>query len=215
MATWNGFLLITLPTMPPAPHSIEWQFTDVVSANDNPFSLQQQIYQWGQALIEISFSYPPIPTNPTLAATRGSPPAWQAFFASLQGTAGVFLAPVDPLHTAPQNAAATSPTVTGVNASGVTTINVSGGSSTHQTVGDWIAVPGSGAFSTGSRIYLVTEVGSGTLGIYPPLREATVGGETVVINGANGVWRLKSPIRKFHVDVQRTFSFTFEAREAY
>jgi hypothetical protein len=101
-----------------------------------------------------------------------------------------------------------------VNASGVTTINVSGGTSTNQTVGDWIGVPGNGAFSAGSRIYLVTAVGSGTLGIYPPLREATVGGEVIVINGAQGVWRLKSPTRKFSVDTQRTFGFSLEAREA-
>ena len=215
MAAWNGFPLITLPAMPPAPRSVEWQFTDVMGVNENPFSLQQQFYRWGQAIIEISFMYPPVPTNPALSATRGSPPAWQAFLAALQGNYGVFLSPADPLHESPQNASATSPTVSGVNASGVTTINVSGGTSTNQTVGDWIGVPGNGAsFSTGSRIYLVTAVGSGTLGIYPPLREATVGGEVIVINGAQGVWRLKSPTRKFSVDTQRTFGFSLEAREA-
>ena len=130
----------------------------------------------------------------------------------LDGINGVFLSVADPLASAPQNSAATAPTVSGVNASGSYVLNVSGGS--HNTVGDWISVPGSGAFSTGSRLYQITAITGSAWSIWPPIREATVGGETITINNAKGVWRLKSNSRKYSVDVQRVYQVSFECREA-
>lgn len=210
MAVWNGFPLIVLPSAvtpngePGAPRSVEWQFSDVISSSLNPFSLSQQFYNWGQGLIEMSVSYPPL--------ARSVQPPWEAFLASAQGTLAVFLMVVDPLHVAPQNSGATAPTVSGTNPSGAIVLNISGGS--NQTVGDWIGLAGSGAYSTGSRIYMITSVAGGQLGIYPPIREAPTGGQAVIINNAQGIFRMSSPVRKFSIDMQRTVSLVFECREA-
>lgn len=209
MATWNGLTLVTVPPLTTvygdsSPRSVEWEDYDVVSANTNPFSLAQQIYSWGQARMSFSFSYSPM----QLAQFR----AWQVFLRLLQGINGVFLSVADPLNVNPQNGSATAPTVNGVNASGAYTLNVSGGSG--QSIGDWISIPGSGAFSTGSRLYQITSVGGGVLGVWPPIREATVGSEAITIRNAQGVWRMKNTTRKYSVDVARHYGLSFEAEEA-
>ena len=210
MATWNGFPLITVPTTVTvygeagAPRSIEWNDTDIAGATTNPFTAQQQIYNWGQGYMEFSFSYPAMPVSVFRQ--------WQVFLRLLEGINGVFLSAADPLASAPQNSLATAPTVSGVNAAGSYSLNISGGS--HNTVGDWFSIPGNGAFSTGSRLYQITAISGSVWSIWPPIREATAGGETLTINGAKGVWRLKNTGRRYSCDVQRVYQLAYEAREA-
>lgn len=189
---------------PGAPHSIEWQDSDVVGETTNPFNVAQTIYPWGQSLMEVSFSMPSMPP----AQFR----AWQVFLRLLEGINGVFLSVADNLNQNPQNPSATAPTVNGVNASGSYSLNVTGGS--NMTAGDWFAIPGNGAFATGSRLYQITGISGGTWTIWPPIREATLGSETLVIRGAQGVWRLKSNVRKYAVSTDRVYGVTFEFREA-
>ena len=43
MATFNGWTIITLPSDPPAPASIDFTLQDLVATVDNPFTGQQQI----------------------------------------------------------------------------------------------------------------------------------------------------------------------------
>src|SRR5579885_1487838 len=179
MSTFNGWPIISLPASP-APKSIEWSLTDNEGANRSPFSYQQQIYDWGQAILRASVSYPPMPE--TQAA------AWEAFLAGAMGIQAVFLFG-DSVRIAPQNGAATGGTTTGSNPSGSRTI---GASSSNLTPGDWIAI--------GLRLYRVVSVSGGNIGIWPPVREAPANGTSIVIANTQGLFRLQKNTRKYNVN---------------
>ena len=60
MATFNGWTIVTLPTDPPAPASIDFTLQDLVASVDNPFTGQQQFQDWQASFIEWSVSMPPL-----------------------------------------------------------------------------------------------------------------------------------------------------------
>lgn len=195
MSTFNGWTIVTLPTYPPAPKSIEWDFVDTVGVARSPFSLQQQLYNWQASLIRASLSYPQMSnTNAT---------AWRVFFASLQGVSCIFQFG-DPMNTAPQNMAATAGAVSGSGQTGYTLDTTS----TDLTPGDWIQV--------GLRLYMVQAVSGGVLGIWPQLRESPATGTDLIITNTQGLFRLTNNDRRFAVSTEqgRTYSFTFEIEEA-
>ena len=109
MPSFGGWNIISMPTDPAAPKSIEWQLSDVIGSNRSPFTLQQQVYDWGQAILRASLSYQPM--LPPQSA------AWEAFLMNCQGINNVFLFG-DPLRLAPINAGATGGTVTGSGQTG-------------------------------------------------------------------------------------------------
>ena len=82
MATFNGWTIVTLPTDPPAPSSIDFTLQDLVATVDNPFTGQQQFQDWQASFIEWSVSMPPL--------TRAQAPAWIAFLMSTRGSLNVF-----------------------------------------------------------------------------------------------------------------------------
>jgi hypothetical protein len=85
MSTYNGWTVQTMPSDPPAPASLEFQWNAITGATTNPFTGQQQIYDWQAHYAEASVSYA------SMTHTDGS--AWAAFFKSLDGTACVFTFP--------------------------------------------------------------------------------------------------------------------------
>jgi hypothetical protein len=195
MPSFNGWSVIALPTFPPAPKSIEWELDNVVGSARSPFSLQQQIYQWNTSILRASVSWP--------FMTNANFTAWRAFLASLQGISNVFQLG-DPQNQAPQNHIATGGTVTGSGQVGYT-LNTS---SSNLTPGDWIQI--------GYRLYLVTSVAGGSLGIWPNIRESPTGGTGIVITNTQGLFRLTKNSVKYMTSVEqgRTFSLTFEIEEA-
>jgi len=193
MSTFNGWTILTLPTFPPCPRSIEWQFSDTVGAARSPFSQQQQIYNWQASLLRASVSYQPM--------NNAQARAWLAFLASLQGISNIFQIG-DPLGVAPQNSAAAAGTVTGSGQSGYTLVT----SSSNLTPGDWIQV--------GLRLYLVTSVAGGTLGIWPQVRETPPDGTALIISNTQGLFRLTKNDRKISVNDAKVYGITFEIEEA-
>ena len=82
MPTYLGWNIITIPSTPPAPASIEFTANDAVSINISPFTGQQQVYNWGALPMEISVSMPAMP----YAVAQ----SWVSFLRNLQGQANVF-----------------------------------------------------------------------------------------------------------------------------
>lgn len=193
MSTFNGWTVVDLPGFPAAPKSIEWMLGDTVAAARSPFSRQQQIYNWGASILGASLSYQPMKNSEALP--------WIAFLMSLQGIAGVFLFG-DPLNTGPQNPGASGGTVSGSGQTGYTLATSSSG----LAAGDWI--------SLGVRLYMVTSVGGGSLGIWPQLRESPAGGTEVVIRNTRGLFRLAKNERRYAVNDAKIYGITFEIEEA-
>ena len=85
MPSYLGWLIVTMPSDPPAPAGFEFQRNALVAANTNPFTAQQQLQSWNAAYWEASVSLPPM--NQTTWS------AWETFFMNCNGTANVFTFP--------------------------------------------------------------------------------------------------------------------------
>lgn len=82
MPTYLGWDVITMPTDPAAPASIEFSVIDVVAVSKSPFTGQQQVQDWGSTFMEANVSLPP------LTATQAED--WITFLRDLKGMANVF-----------------------------------------------------------------------------------------------------------------------------
>src|SRR6266702_5839374 len=102
MPTFNGWNIISMPTTPSAPQTIDFTATDIVALSISPFTGQQQVQDWQQGWLEASVSLPPL--------THAQAQAWIAFLMALRGQANVFQLG-DPLAVAPQGSGAGAPTV--------------------------------------------------------------------------------------------------------
>lgn len=192
MSTFNGWTIISLPTTPP-PRSLEWGLMDVVGVNASPFSLQKQFQDWGQSRLSASVSYQPM--------TAAQAAQWEVFLMACRGPLSVFQIG-DPIRLAPQNSGASAGAVSGSGQTGYTLVTTSSG----LTAGDW--------FALGVRLYRVTSVSGGTLGIWPPLRESPTSGTALTIVNTQGLFRLVKNDRKYSVNEMRIYGFTFECEEA-
>jgi hypothetical protein len=85
MSYYNGWLIVSMPTTPTAPASLEFQQNAITGASTNPFTGQQQIYNWSAGYKEGSVSMPPMDTS--------DGQNWTAFLESCNGMANVFTFP--------------------------------------------------------------------------------------------------------------------------
>lgn len=192
MSTFNGWQIITMPSYPP-PKSIEWELSDIVGENASPFSAQSQFQDWQQSRLRASVSYQPM--NDAQARP------WLAFLMACRGKLSVFSFG-DPLHLTPAVAGYTAGAVSGSGQTGYVLVTTSSGLSP----GDWL--------SLGLRLYMVTSVTGGTLGIYPPLRESPASGTDLVVVNTTGLFRLKTNVRKYTENELKLYGITFEIEEA-
>jgi hypothetical protein len=184
--------LVTMPTAPPAPKSVEWALGNTVASTLSPFSLQRQKFDWQASVLRASLSYAPIPKSQALA--------WFAFLASCRGLANTFLFG-DPVYSGPQNPAAVGGSVSGSGQTGYTLTTSSSG----LTPGDWIMIP--------NRLYLVTSVAGGTLGIWPQIRESPPSGTAIILANPRGTFRLAGNEQKITVREGQMYALTFEIEE--
>jgi hypothetical protein len=213
MPTALGWNLITLPNDPAAPAAVDFTAYDIVAASLNPFTGQQQFYDWGGAVLEASISMPPL--------THVQAQNWIAFLLSLKGTANVFQFG-DPLAQAPQaGVVGGTPVVNGAGQTG-RTLNTKGWPAPAfgpypyvLRPGDWLQI--------GYRLYrnltskIISDpggVGLVTLDIWPPLREPPADGDAIIVTNTLGLWRLKSNQRKWSITESRFYGLQFEIREA-
>ncbi len=205
MPTFNGWNIISMPTTPSAPQTIDFTATDIVALSISPFTGQQQVQDWQQGWLEASVSLPPL--------THAQAQAWIAFLMALRGQANVFQLG-DPLAVAPQGSGAGAPTVN-VGAQAGFSLNTKGwtaGASGVLLPGDWLQI--------GYRLYrnlgTATADGSGhaTLSIWPSLRESPADNDAITLTHTKGLWRLKSNARKWSETQARMYGIQFDIREA-
>jgi len=80
--TYLGWTVVTLPTDPPAPASIDLSVVNIVSGNTSPFTGQMQTYDWNASYMRAAVVMPPLP--------YATAQTWVAFLRSLKGIACVF-----------------------------------------------------------------------------------------------------------------------------
>jgi hypothetical protein len=206
MPTFNVWNIISLPTTPSAPATIDFTATDIAAVSISPFTGQQQVQDWQQGWQEWSVSMPPLPP----ASAR----AWVAFLKGLRGQVNVFQLG-DPLAVAPRGSGAGTPVVNGAGQKGFT-LNVRGltpGASGVLLIDDYLQI--------GYRLYSVTlsdvdadGSGNATINIWPSLRESPADGDALILNNTKGLWRLKSNARKWSETTARVYGVQFDIREA-
>jgi hypothetical protein len=205
MPTFNGWEIVSLPTSPAAPSSVEFTAMDTVAVSTNPFTAQQQVQDWQASWLEGSVTYPPL--------THVQAQSWIAFLMSLRGQAKIFQMG-DPLARAARGSAAGTPVVNGSGQAGynLATKGWTPGASGVLLAGDLIQI--------GYRLYrnltTANADGSGlsTLSVWPQLRESPVDGDSIITASTKGLWRLKSNARKWSVTEMRVYGLQFEMREA-
>jgi hypothetical protein len=205
MPTFNGWNIISLPTTPSAPATIDFTATDIISLSVSPFTGQQQVQDWQQGWLEASVSYPPL--------THVQAQAWIAFQMGLRGQANVFQL-ADPLATAPQGSGAGTPVVDGDGQSGFS-LNTKGwtpGASGVLLPGDWLGI----GYRAYRNLLPVDADGSGnaTLSIYSSLRESPADGDSLILNNVKVLMRLKTNARKWSETAARMYGLQFDCREA-
>lgn len=184
--------LVSLPSSP-APANVEWGMTDNIGINKSPFSLDSQTYDWQAAILSAKV------TMPRMTHAQAQP--WKGFFAGSRGIQNVFLFG-DYKALTPQGTGGTF-SVGAANQSGFQLATSAGIGQVLS--GDWIMI--------GSRLYCVTaNLGSGSLNIWPNLRESPPSGATVVTTNTQGVFRLAKNARSFQQGIT-TYGFSFEIEE--
>jgi hypothetical protein len=79
--TFNSWPIIAMPSEP-APKSIEPVFKQIAGVSENPFSGQQQIYDWAAAYMELTVTMP--------AMTQIDAQPWIDFLIACRGMINVF-----------------------------------------------------------------------------------------------------------------------------
>jgi hypothetical protein len=81
MPLFNGWNIITMPTTPPAPASVEFSVNDAVAMSMSPFTGEQQTQNWGPLPMEATLALPPL--------TQAQSEAWITFLRAMNGVANV------------------------------------------------------------------------------------------------------------------------------
>ena len=191
---------------------VEITATDVVSINQSPFTLSQQVVRHAGARWSAMIAIPPV--------KREDSEYWNAFLLRLRGQFGTFLLG-DPNAATPRGSAASTagtPVVNGASQTG-NNLNIDGlpaSATGYLKAGDYIQL---GSAST-ARLYKVLEdvnsnaSGEATLNLWPDLRSSPADGATVVVSNAKGLFRLESNDATWSINNAGFYSISFSAVEA-
>ena len=80
-----GWLVITMPSTPAAPASLEFTQNAITAASTNPFTGQQQLFSWSSGYKEASVSLVPM--------YKETAQPWIEFLENCKGSANVFTFP--------------------------------------------------------------------------------------------------------------------------
>lgn len=179
------------------------------AANISPFSLSQQIYDFGGEIWEFSGSMPTM--------VRENAAIYSSFLMSLRGIVGTFLMPI-PDSKNPLGSWGGTPVVDGASQTGDEL--AIRGLPTSQTgcakAGDFISL-GSGS---NTRLYRVVEDadsnGSGemTVTIVPRLRSSPADGDAVTYQNAKGLFRLDDVTAAYAASPKKLYNMKISCREA-
>lgn len=179
-----------------------------VGLSASPFTGKQQTQEWSGQWWDAQVSLPPM--------TRAQAANWIAFLISLRGMAGTFMLG-DPACKTPRGAALVSgatPLVSG---------NVNGGSSiltrgwTPNTANvlvryDWMQID--------NHLYMVLSDenadagGNASFDIWPDLRTQPLDGDPIIVQNAQGIFRLASNKQSWDIDTAMNIGIQFSCLEA-
>ena len=197
-------MAITYPISTPTSIGIaqvELGATNAVAVSKSPFTFATQVHAYSGEMWSANV------TIPTVRRDLAEP--WVAFLMSLRGQYGTFLLG-DPNCTSPQGTA-TSATITGSLGDRSVTATLSGPEVTDTLkAGDYFQL-GSGASARLHKV-LVDRSGSGTLEIWPALRDDYTTASATLTN-AKGVFRLAANQTNWGIGSNSAYSIQFEAME--
>lgn len=201
MSTALGWNLITLPSIPAAPASIEYMPTDIVGISRSTFTNGEQVFNYGMSYWRWSISMPLMP-EPIAQP-------WLAFLMALQGIGNVFQIG-DPRRQSPQGTGAGTPVVNGGSQTGYSLSTRGWTPGLVLKAGDYLMI--------GYRLYRATAdvtytSGSVSVPIWPNLRESPVDGASIATSNTKGLFRLEKNDRLWKISSQRVYSINFEAIE--
>jgi len=202
-------MTITYPLSTPSSDGIvSWavDMIDAVGVGESPYSFSQETFEHAGKRFEIEVQ--------VARLTRADAAEWIAWLASLNGRKGTFLMG-DTVGTTPRGIGTGTPLVKGSAQTGQ--VLLTDGWTTTQTgimkKGDWIQL---GTGST-SRLHMVlTDTnsdgsGNATLDLWPGPRTAPADNEAIVVNSANGLWRLSENRRGWRLDDVIRYGLAFSA----
>jgi len=189
---------------------VTWQIKRATPVSESPFTGAQQALEFDYALWTASVELPPM--------KREDAAAWQAFFMQIRGRRGTFLLG-DP-DAKESRGAGTGDGTMAEDASvgdlvikiGIASGNVAGAIKT----GDYIQI------NEGARARLhmaMSDADTDTSGvaevnIEPALKEDVSVADTVILQGAKGVFRLDEATQGWDADLNSLYGFSFSCKEA-
>ncbi len=194
---------VNLVAMPSTPgmRTVEFEMDDAVGIVTSTFTGQVQAQQWpGADMLRGTMTLPVL--------VEANADRWKSFLAELRGMANAFQIG-DPLKSTPAGTGAGTPTANGAQAAGSQTLAMTGFTGTGALLpGDYVQI--------GYRLYMVLEQqdsATASVGIWPSLREALAGGETIITQNTVGLFRLATNKRGWSVDVTRLSQMSFKIQE--
>lgn len=82
MPSYNGRPIITIPSFPPAPQAIDFEYSAMTAASESLFTFEGQYFDWGANIMRATVHLPPM-----LYVFAQN---WVNFFKALDGQANVF-----------------------------------------------------------------------------------------------------------------------------
>ena len=206
-------MAITYPLSPPnytSFRSVNMIARNTVGITASPFTKQQKVYQWRGEYWECDLVLKPM--------KRADAEVWNAFFLKLKGQVGTFYLSPDPNGRTVRGSASSSPgtpIVNGAlsaNSSSVAITNATASATGYLLAGDYIAI-------NNQLLKVLNDVntngsGEATLDIFPSIRTALSGSETVTVNNAQGIFRLATNEQNWNVDNTNIYQSGFSAIES-
>jgi hypothetical protein len=200
----DGWPLLSVP-LTPGQRQVDWLMNNIVGTVPNQFTGKEWVQNWGAGFWSAVVTMPPM--------SRVQAGAWTAFMAQCSGPNAVFLFG-DGLGTTPQGSAVGTPVTVGSfqQPYALATTGWTASQFAVLSPGDWIQI--------GNRLYMVMDQtstdssGNAAFAIWPNWREQPANGTAIITQGAQGLFRMKNNVQKYSVSYLRTYSLSFEIREA-
>jgi hypothetical protein len=190
-----------LPTSPGI-RAVTLTQNSTVGLSESPFSGVAQTQEWSRQFWQAQCTLPPM--------TRAQAANWIATLVSLRGMAGTFMLG-DPSGKVPRGVALGAPLVSGNNNGGNSILTKGWTPNTPNVLlrADWMQID--------NHLYMVLSdensdaAGAASFDIWPDLQTAPQDGAPIIVQSAQGIFRLASNQQAWDIDEARTVGLQFNA----
>jgi len=183
---------------------------NTVGLSRSPYTSQQKVYQWRGQFWEVDVTLKPM--------KRADAESWNAFFLKLKGQVGTFYLSPDPNGRTVRGSASSSagtPIVNGslsANSSSVDITGATAGATGYLLAGDYISI-------NNQLLKVLNDVnttgsGTATIDVFPNIRTALSGSDTVTVSNAQGIFRLASNEQNINIAENNIYQQGFTAIES-